>query len=143
MSGGFLYDVRTNIIENDVEPMYSQINNVTSQNKKILSCSKHCCIQFCLFYRTIKIFSIENGKLNSNTKLIKTSGGIKNELGYELEFTVSSNRENPSVLSFFNTLDIQYNSKNKIINIPLILDDSKITDKRIRYQFKGKYFEKL
>jgi len=53
-----------------------------------------------LFYHTIKIFSIENGKLNSNTKLIKTSGGIKNELGYELEFTVSSNRENPSVLSF-------------------------------------------
>lgn len=39
--------------------------------------------------------------------------------------------------------NIEYDPKNKIINIPLILDNSKVTGKKIRYQFKGKYFEKM
>jgi hypothetical protein len=34
-------------------------------------------------------------------------------------------------------------TKNKIISIPLIQADSRITAKKIQYQFKGKYFEKL
>lgn len=39
--------------------------------------------------------------------------------------------------------EIEYDKKNKIISIPLIQADSRITAKKIQYQFKGKYFEKL
>ncbi|MEJ5050502.1 hypothetical protein WH221_11720 [Chryseobacterium culicis] len=131
-------------MEDDAEAMYSQINDVISQNKKYYLAQSTAVYSSALFHHTIKVFSIENGKLNSNAKLIKTSSGIKNELGYELDFTATSNRENPISIELFNTLDIQYDAKKKIISIPLIRDDSRITDKKIRYhQFKGKYFEKL
>jgi len=130
-------------MEQDAESMYYQINDIVSQNKKYYLASNTAVYSSALFYHTLKVFSIENGKLNSDAKLIKTTSGIKNELSYELDFTASSNRENPISYKIFNTLNIQYDPKQKIISIPLILGDSKITKKRIRYQFKGKYFEKI
>jgi len=45
----------------------------------------------------IKIFSIENGILNDNAKLIKTKSGIKNELSYDIDFSSSANLEPNSV----------------------------------------------
>jgi len=70
--------------------------------------------------------------------LIKTQTGIKNQLRYEVDLTAASNRNNE-----IRNYTIEYDKKNKIISIPLILDNSKVTSKKIHYQFKGQYFEKI
>lgn len=89
----------------------------------------------------IKIFSIENGKLNDNAKLIKTKSGIKNELSYDIDFSSSVNQEPNSVDREYAWL--KYDVKNKIIIIPLITEEGKLTKQKIKYQFKGDYFEKI
>ncbi|MFP3597842.1 hypothetical protein [Chryseobacterium sp. SIMBA_029] len=124
--------------EGDAQSFYHQINDILSQNKKYYLAQNTAILSSGLSYHNIKVFSIDEGKLNHNAKLIKTQSGIKNQLGYEVDLTASSNRDNE-----ITNYDIEYDSKNKIISIPLILDNSKITEKRIRYQFKGKYFEKM
>lgn len=130
-------------MEQDAESNYYQINDIVSQNKKYYLAQNISVYSTALYYYRVKVFSIDNGKLNSNAKLIKTASGIQNELSYELDFTASSNTNNSVKTKAFENLDIQYDPKKKIISIPLILDDSKITEKKIRYQFKGKYFEKI
>lgn len=124
--------------EGDAQPFYHQMNDLLAQNKKYYLAQSTAIFSTGLSYHNIKVFSIDNGKLNHNAKLIKTQSGIKNQLGYEVDLTASSNRDNE-----ITNYDIEYDQKNKIISIPLILDNSKVTEKKIRYQFKGKYFEKM
>jgi hypothetical protein len=124
--------------EGDAQSYYDQINDIISQNIKYYITQNKAILSSGLSYHTVKIFSIDDGKLNHNAKLIKTQSGIKNQLGYEVDITASSNRDNE-----IENYNIEYDPKNKIISIPLILENSKITDKKIRYQFKGKYFEKI
>jgi hypothetical protein len=38
---------------------------------------------------------------------------------------------------------IRYDAQNKIISIPVVLDDEQVTKKFMRYQFNGVYFEKI
>jgi hypothetical protein len=40
-------------------------------------------------------------------------------------------------------MDLTYDKKNQTIVIPLINENGKITKNKIRYQFKGSYFEKI
>lgn len=124
--------------EGDAQPFYHQMNDILVQNKKHYLAQSTAIFSTGLSYHNIKVFSIDNGRLNHNAKLIKTQSGIKNQLGYEVDRTASSNRDNE-----ISNYDIEYDPNNKIISIPLILDNSKVTDKKIRYQFKGKYFEKM
>lgn len=124
--------------EGDAQPFYHQMNDVLAQNKKYYLAQSTAIFSTGLSYHNIKVFSIDNGKLNHNAKLIKTQSGIKNQLGYEVDLTASSNRDQE-----ITNYDIEYDPKNKIISIPLILENSKVTEKKIRYQFKSKYFEKM
>lgn len=124
--------------EGDPKCFYYQINDIVSQGKKYYLTQSTSILSTGLSSHRVKIFAIENGTLNDNAQLIKTKTGIKNQLGYEVDFTASSNRNNE-----IKDYTIEYDPKNKIISIPLILDDSKVTAKKIRYQFKGKYFEKI
>jgi len=80
----------------------------------------------------IQVFSIKNGKLNANTKVIKTGSGFHSRLYYEYEITDNTN----------NT-DIQYDSSKKTISLPIIVGEGIVTNKRITYKFTGKYFEKV
>ncbi len=126
-------------MEGDPKSYFYQINDVISQNKKYYLAQGTSILSSGLSSHYVQVFSIENdGTLNDNAQLIKTQTGIKNQLRYEVDLTASSNRNNE-----IRNYKIEYDKKNKIISIPLILDDSKVTSKKIRYQFKGKYFEKL
>ncbi len=115
-----------------------QINDIISENKKYYLTQNKAILSSGMSYHNIKIFSIDNGKLNDKAQLIKTQSGIKNQLGYEVDLTASANRNYEG-----RDYEMKYDSKNKIISIPVIQADSKITAKKIRYQFKGKYFEKI
>lgn len=125
---------------NDGDPdcLYYEINQVTSNNKNFYLALSSVRLSSALFYQNIKVFSIDNNKLNDNAKLIKTRTGIKNQLGYEINLTSSANkgREVPN-------FDIEYDKINKVISIPVILDNNEVTNRKIKYKFNGTYFEKL
>lgn len=124
--------------DGDAGCYYYQINDVVSGNKKYYLAQNKAILSSALSYHSIQVFSIDDGRLNDKAKLIKTQSGIMNQLGYEVDFSASPNRNKE-----FRNYDIEYDKKNKIISIPLIRENSEITNKKIRYQFKGKYFEKI
>ncbi len=85
----------------------------------------------------IKIFRIDNGLLDDTIKLIKTKTRIRNRLGFNYDFFSVANRpERPVKL-------ISYDSQTKTINIPVVLENGKVTNKFIHYKFTGQYFEKV
>ncbi|KEY20176.1 hypothetical protein [Kaistella antarctica] len=124
--------------EKDAGCFYYQINDINSGNKKFYITLGTSILSSGLSYHTIKIFSIEDAKLNENAKLIKTKTGIRNQIGYEVDLTSRTNRDRE-----VGNYKIEYDEKNKVISIPLILENSKVTGEKIHYQFKGKYFEKV
>lgn len=121
---------------------YFEINEVESAGKKYYITSSIIIGSSANFYYQIKVFSIENGELNENAKLIKTKTGIRNTLGYEVDLSSSSNRDRTDGIESSDYMQPIYDKKTNTIIIPLITSDGKITKNKIKYQFNGAYFEK-
>ena len=69
--------------------------------------------------------------------ILKTKNGVSNNVGYQVDLNSDkSDRENRP------DYKIQYDPSKKQISIPIILQTGAITNKRIIYQFNGRYFEK-
>ena len=79
----------------------------------------------------IQIFTIENGKLNDDVKLIRTNSGLHSQLYYEYLFD-GSKADN-----------ISYDPVQQTISLPVVMGKGKVTNKRIFYKFTGQYFEKV
>jgi hypothetical protein len=85
----------------------------------------------------IKVFDIENGKLNSDVKLFKTASGLHSDIYYDY--------------NFFSVVDIPYENRptitfdaaTLIIRIPLVKENGDVTKKFIIYKFTGQYFERV
>jgi len=85
----------------------------------------------------IQVFAIENGKLNTGVKIIKTASGLHSKIYYDY--------------NFFSVVDIpygkrptiQFDSATQSIQVPLVSGDGRVTHKFIIYKFTGKYFEKV
>lgn len=125
--------------DHDAGCFYYQIDDIISDNKTFYITQSRAILSSALSYHKIKVFSIDGSKLNDKAQLIKTKTGIRNELGYEVDLSASSNNDRGKIPNFY----IEYDKMNKIISIPVIFEDSKVTDRRIKYQFKGLYFEKI
>ena len=85
----------------------------------------------------IQVIAIENGKLNTNVRLIKTTSGLGSKLYYDYDFF--------SILDipFEKRPTIVFDKKTQTISMPLVNVDGKVTKKFIKYKFTGKYFERL
>ena len=80
---------------------------------------------------------IENNHLNDTVKLIRTPGGLTNSINVEFDFfKAPDNGEKPIHV-------IKYDTDKKIIYIPIVLEDGRVTKRFILYKFNGKYFEKI
>ncbi|MFA6058995.1 MAG: hypothetical protein WC756_12405 [Taibaiella sp.] len=119
---------------------YKQINNITSENRTYYVTQSTMIGSSALSYHTIKIFSIDDYGLNDTAKLIKTKTGIRNELRYEMDFSTSSNKNTARTDINYSP---EYDPATKTITIPLIDEDGKLTTRKIRYRFNGKYFVKV
>ena len=87
--------------------------------------------------QSIQIFTIENDSLNDTIKLIKTKNGFVNSIDVDFNFfSVVDRPERPLKL-------IKYDSERKIIYVPIVYEDGKVTDRFILYKFTGKYFEHI
>jgi hypothetical protein len=125
-------------LEGDPGFYYYQINDISSNNETYYLTQNIAILGTALSYHRLNVFAIQNNKLNQNAKLIKTKSGLTGQLSYEVDLSAKVNRDK-EVTGY----KIQYDSKTKTISFPLIQEDSKVTDKKIKYQFKGKYFEKI
>lgn len=85
----------------------------------------------------IKIFAIENGKLNTNVKLLKTGSGLKNEISYEYDFGSIAH------IPYGKRPTITFDAVTQTIRMPLVDTKGNITAKIITYKFNGQYFEKV
>lgn len=124
--------------EGDPGVFFRTVNVVRVGNKDYYLGYQIALLSSALSYHSMKVFSIDDKSLNSDAKLIKTKTGIRNQLGYEVDQTKESNSDLPMEQTM-----IEYDSKHKVISLPLIQADGKVTDKRIKYQLKGRYFEKI
>lgn len=83
----------------------------------------------------IQCFSISQGKLSDNERIIKTSTGLHSQIYYEADYgSVADWKVRPS---------IYYDAHNQTIHIPLVESKGKVTHRYITYKFTGQYFEKV
>lgn len=83
----------------------------------------------------VRAFTIQNGKLiEANIFMTKRLRSTIN--CYYDFFSVVDHDERPLKL-------IKYDAAKKILYIPLVLEDGKMTNKFITYRFNGKYFERV
>lgn len=130
------YDTAT-IEEGDYVPFYSDIFTFKNNGKSYYLAISNGIYSNKDISQSIKIFCIENGLLNDTIKLIKTSTNLTNEIYVSYDFfSVVDRPERPVKL-------IKYDSATKKIYIPIVLENGKVTDRFIIYQFTGQYFEKV
>lgn len=83
----------------------------------------------------IKVFTIAKDKLNDTCKIIRTETGLHNELSYKYDVTALPDGGNDN--------EVFYDTVKRAIEIPVVLENGKLTDGHITYKLKGKYFEKV
>jgi len=92
--------------------------------------------------QTVKAFRINGEKLDTDAKVIKTTSGVRNSVGFAFDFfTVVDHPERPIRL-------FSYNEANKSFRFPVVIEDKRtpqgrVTSKFITYRFDGKYFVKV
>jgi hypothetical protein len=125
------------IEENDYVPFYSQIFTVKADDKTYYLAVNNGIYSNKDASQSIKVFTIENNTLNDTLKLFKTKTKLYNEINVGFDFfSVVDRPERPLRL-------IKYDPNKKIVSIPIVLENGKVTDRYILYQFKGEYFEHI
>jgi len=86
------------------------------------------------YYEGIMTCAIEQNKLNTKVKLIKTSSGLHNQLHYEFHHSENGDDSNDNLI---------FDEKAKKISLPVVNAAGELTSDRITYKFTGQYFEKV
>ncbi|TGE23947.1 hypothetical protein E5K00_01660 [Hymenobacter aquaticus] len=87
-------------------------------------------------YQQVKGFALESGRLNPDARLIRTGSGLRNTLGFAFDFfSVAGRPERPVRL-------IGYDPKTRVLTLPVVWADGRVTEKKIRYVFDGVVFGK-
>ncbi|WP_367769391.1 hypothetical protein AB3G33_11130 [Flavobacterium sp. WC2421] len=134
-------------IPNDTEPEINKYDYYTPFYSEIFTLKSNTKTYYLAVYngiystkdcsQSIQIFTIENDTLNNNVKLIKTKKGLVSSIDVYFDFfSVAERPERPLRL-------IKYDKEKKIIYIPIVVEDGKVTNRYILYQFNGKYFEHI
>ena len=134
---GEVYDMVSNTGDGVFNPFYSEIFTLKANgNTYYLAINNHILSSKDVM-QSIKAFTIEGCTLNENVKLFKTKTQLLNEINVGFDFfSVVDRPERPFRL-------IKYDPKNKIVYIPIVFGNGKVTDKYILYQFNGEYFEHI
>lgn len=123
--------------EGDMGRWYSNIYELKVDNKTYYIGLYHEVHSTSVSYEGVKLFCIEGNNLNESVRLFKTTTGIKNELGFAYSFfSVADHPERPVKLIYYDKDDDQ-------LHLAVVLEDGKVTNRFITYQFTGKYFERV
>jgi hypothetical protein len=86
-------------------------------------------------YEKVSVYTISNDTLNDKVKLIKTRSGLNNSISFEYDFFSVADRPERGL--------IKYDTDKRTLYIPVVLENGKVTNGYILYQFNGQYFEKV
>ncbi len=93
-------------------------------------------------FQNLRLFKIEDNKLNDSVKLIKTKSGLTNSVGFAYNsFSVVDRPDIPIKL-------IAFDKNTKTFKFPVVVEDKefpngRVTDRFISYKFDGTYFVKV
>lgn len=117
--------------------LYSKVNTFTNNGKT------YYLVVYNSFFITkratqgIQVFTIENGKLKRDNKLIKTDDSIVGDLSYDYNYGTND------ISDLLSRPTIHFNGYTNTIYIPVVINDFQVPGKFITYKFTGKYFEKV
>lgn len=121
----------------DYIPFYSKIFTLKANNKTYYLAISNGIYSNKDISQSVQVFTIEGNAINDKTKIIKTKSGLTHTIRIDFDFfSVVDRPERPLEL-------IKYDADKKIIYIPIVLENGKVTNRFIRYQFTGQYFEKM
>lgn len=121
---------------------YTQIFQVTSNSGPIYLANSNFIGSTSLHGQSIKTMRINGDALDRDPKLIKTSSGLQNSIGFGYDFfSVVDRAERPIKLFTFN-------ETRKEFKFPVVIEDEKtpqgrVTNKFITYRFNGTHFVKI
>jgi len=122
--------------QEDFGGFYSEIFTLDTNGRKIYLAYFHAIYSDKDGFQAIQPFEINKNVLNDKLPLIKTKSGMTDKLGFDFDlFSALSSAENPAKLIYFD-------NKGKLIKLPVIAADGKITNRFVSYQFTGQYFER-
>ncbi|HPS13599.1 MAG TPA: hypothetical protein PLB87_09990 [Prolixibacteraceae bacterium] len=123
-----------NLEEGDYVPFYTQIYTLATNNRTYYLAINNGIYSTSDVSQSIKIFKIEKNRL-VDANIIKTKSGLSNSIDVYYDFfSVSDRTERPLNL-------IKFDPEKKMILVPIVFENGKVTERFIIYQFKGKYFE--
>jgi hypothetical protein len=115
---------------------YYEIYTLKANNKTYYLAIGESVASSGLIGQSIQAFTIEDHTLNNSVKLIKYNGRFHNSIEVVYDFTLPANSSvkmpGPS---------IKYSDMGKILSIPVVDENGKVTNRYLLYQFNGKYFQ--
>jgi hypothetical protein len=119
----------------DTGKWYSRIFDLKTDTKTYYIGLYHEMYSTTNLFQGVKVFCIEDKKINESVRLFKTAKGLANEMGFAYNFlSVARRPERPVKLIYYDTDDDQ-------LHLTVVSDDGKVTKQIITYEFNGKYFE--
>lgn len=85
----------------------------------------------------VRVFSMHGGKLNVDTKIIKTKSGLHSQLSYDYDFRSIVD------IPYEKRPTVTFDNQTKTIHLPLVNSKGMVTKGEIVYKFNGQYFEKV
>jgi hypothetical protein len=137
--GSKLYAKKSNVNEYDFGCSYHQLSQIKSNNKTYYLATSIAKLSTREFLGGIEVFTLESGKPKP-AKIIKTASGITSGLSYDMDMAATTNLSNEVAWENMETI---FDSKKNEILVPVILDNKRITTRKIVYRFTGKYFERV
>jgi hypothetical protein len=92
-----------------------------------------------VFYYKAEVLSLQQDVLKEDAKLIKTKSGMQHSVGYEVDLSSSVNRD---LADARDNMKMEYDKERDAILLALLSEDGKVTSKKIRYTFNGRFFER-
>lgn len=117
---------------------YNHINDIHRDSSTYYITQRVSVLSSALFTYNIDFYTIKDSILSTDAYILKTKEGFSNNVGYEID--LNRDKSNQQDMPDYK---IHYDPSKKQISIPVILQSGAITNKRIIYQFNGRYFEKI
>ena len=136
-AGGKVHSLHIKPGEQSAGSFYGEMFTVTEKNKTWYFAVGNSIFSNKDARQSIQTFTIENGLINDSVKMFKTKKEFLNEINVDFDFfSVVDHPERPVRL-------IKYDPVKRIIYIPVVGDNGKVSNRFILYQFNGKYFEHI
>jgi hypothetical protein len=126
-ANGKIYSTLT-IVDGGPGDGYTAIYLLRTGDKTYYLAVSEAIIATLQLHATLEVLQVEGNQLRSDVPLIRTASRMTGTLGFD--YTLGSERD----------ADFHFNPATRTITFPVILEDGKVTKRKISYIFNGQYF---